>query len=114
MLDRRYVLQMLQFVRSERNLFVHMGAVQRFAREQLDRRSRHSERLRADGRSVVCVTVIVVLEILEDVTDVQESIAVEPNFDERRLHAGEDAGDFAFVNAADEGELFFALNVNFN
>jgi hypothetical protein len=60
------------------------------------------------------VAVIVVLEILEDVTDVEEGIAVEPNFDERRLHAGEDAGDFAFVNAADEGELFFALNVYFD
>jgi hypothetical protein len=45
MLDRGYVLQMLQFVQSERDLFVHnMGAVQRFSWEQLDRRSRHSER----------------------------------------------------------------------
>jgi len=58
--------------------------------------------------------VVIVFEIFEDVADVQEGIAVEADIDEGRLHAGEDAGDSAFVNAADEGELFFALDVNFD
>ena len=57
---------------------------------------------------------VIVFEIFEDVADVQEGIAVEADIDEGRLHAGEDAGDSAFVNAADEGELFFALDVNFD
>jgi hypothetical protein len=60
------------------------------------------------------LTVIVVLEIFENVADVEESIAIEADVNESRLHAREDAGDFAFVDAADEGELFFALDVNFD
>ncbi len=58
------------------------------------------------------VAVIVIFEIFENVADVKESIAIEANFHERRLHSGKDAGDFTFVDAADEGELFFALDVN--
>jgi hypothetical protein len=57
---------------------------------------------------------IVVFEILENVADVKESIAIEADVNESGLHAGEDAGDFAFVDTADEGELFFALDVNFD
>ena len=60
------------------------------------------------------IAVVIVFEIFEDVADVQEGIAVEADIDESGLHAGEDAGDSAFVNAADEGELFFALDVNFD
>ena len=62
----------------------------------------------------VRVPVIVVLEIFENIADVKESIAIEADVDESGLHAGEDAGDSAFVDAADEGELFFALDVNFD
>ena len=57
---------------------------------------------------------IIVFEIFEDVADVQEGIAIEADIDESGLHAGEDAGDSAFVDTADEGELFFALDVNFD
>jgi len=57
---------------------------------------------------------IVVFEIFEDVADVEKSVAVEANVHESGLHAGENAGDSAFVNTADEGELFFALDVNFD
>jgi hypothetical protein len=57
---------------------------------------------------------IIVFEIFEDVADVKEGIAVEADIDESGLHAGEDAGDSAFVDATDEGELFFALDVNFD
>jgi len=60
------------------------------------------------------VPVIVILEIFENVADVQESIAVETNVHESGLHAGEDAGDFSFVDAADERKFFFALDVNFD
>jgi hypothetical protein len=57
---------------------------------------------------------VVVFEIFEDVADVKEGIAVEADIDESGLHAGEDAGDSAFVDATDEGELLFALDVNFD
>ena len=60
------------------------------------------------------MSVIVIFEIFENVADVQEGVAIETNFDESRLHSGEDAGDFTFVDAADEGEFFFALDVNFD
>jgi hypothetical protein len=62
----------------------------------------------------VRIAVVVVFEIFEDVADVKEGIAVEADIDESGLHAGEDAGDSAFVDATDEGELFFALDVNFD
>jgi hypothetical protein len=58
--------------------------------------------------------VIVVLEVFENVADVQEGVAVETNVHEGGLHAGEDAGDFSFVDAADEREFFFPLDVNFD
>jgi hypothetical protein len=58
--------------------------------------------------------VIIILEIFENVADVKEGIAIKADIHERGLHAGEDAGDSAFVDTANEGELFFALDVNFN
>jgi hypothetical protein len=58
--------------------------------------------------------VIVILEVFENVADIKEGIAIKTDIDERGLHAGEDAGDSAFVDAADEGELFFTLDVNFD
>jgi hypothetical protein len=92
------------------------SASERFTGKQFDgvgrRRRRKGWRC---GRGVgVRVAVIVVFEIFEDIADVEEGIAIEADIHERRLHAGEDAGDFAFVDAADEGELFFALDVNFD
>jgi hypothetical protein len=62
----------------------------------------------------VAMAVIIVFEIFENVADVQESVAVEADIDERGLHTGEDAGDAAFVDATDQRELFFALDINFD
>jgi hypothetical protein len=70
-------------------------------------------RRRGRGDRLVGVVMIVVFEILEDVADIQEGVAIEADVDESRLHARKDASDFAFVDAANEGELFFALDVNF-
>src|SRR5277367_6179764 len=91
------------------------GVAERFAGKQLDD-VRRSRRKRGRSRGCVCVrmAVIVVFEIFEDIADVEESIAIEADVNESGLHAGEDAGDSAFVDAADEGELFFALDVNFD
>src|SRR5271157_3732422 len=91
------------------------GVAERFARKKFDivgwsRRKRRRSR----GCVRVRVAVIVVFEIFENVADVEESIAVEADINESGLHAGEYAGDSAFVDAADEGELFFALDVNFD
>jgi len=65
-------------------------------------------------RLLVRMPVIVVLEVFENVADVQESVAVEADVHESGLHSGEDAGDFSFIDAADESEFFFALDVNFD
>jgi hypothetical protein len=60
------------------------------------------------------MALIVVFEVFKNVADVQERVAIQANIDEGRLHAWQDASDFAFVNAADEGEFFFALDVDFD
>ena len=65
-------------------------------------------------RIAVAMAVIVVLKIFENVADVQEGVAVEADIDEGGLHTGEDAGDAAFVDATDEREFFFALDINFD
>jgi hypothetical protein len=92
------------------------GVRERFTGKHFDDvRRRGRIRWRSRHRRIgVPVSVIIVLEIFEDVADVQEGIAIEADIHERRLHAGEDAGDFAFVDAADEREFFFALDVNFD
>ena len=59
------------------------------------------------------VVMIVIFKIFENVADVQEGVAIQTDVDESRLHSRKDAGDFTFVDAADEGELFFALDINF-
>jgi hypothetical protein len=66
------------------------------------------------GRLLVPVSVVVILEIFENVTDIQEGITIQADIDECRLHTGKNAGDSAFVNAADERELFFTLDVDFD
>jgi hypothetical protein len=62
---------------------------------------------------LVRMVVIVIFEIFENVADVQEGVAIKADVDESRLHTGKDASDFPFIDAADESELFFALDVNF-
>jgi hypothetical protein len=91
------------------------SAAQGFAGKKLDGIHRNGR----DGRggnvsSIVTMAVIVIFEIFENVADVKEGVAIEADIDESRLHAREDASYFSFVDAADEGELFFALDVNFN
>jgi hypothetical protein len=68
-----------------------------------------------DGvRGFVAVTVIVIFQIFKNVGDIEECVAVETDVDESRLHTGKNASDAAFVNAADEGEFFFALDIDFD
>ena len=49
---------------------------------------------------------------LDEIGDVKEGIALETDLDERRLHAGEHARHFAFVDGAREGVFVLALKVN--
>jgi hypothetical protein len=56
----------------------------------------------------------VVLEILKNVTDVEKGVPIQADVHESGLHAGEDASNFSFVDAADESEFFFPLDVNFD
>lgn len=88
---------------------------ERFAGKLLDDiRGPRRIRRRGSGLIGVRVAVIIILEIFEDIADVEEGIAIETDVHESGLHAGKDAGDSAFVDAADESEFFFALDVNFD
>jgi hypothetical protein len=88
-------------------------ATQGFAGEHVDDRGRR----RRGGLGVrfrLAMAVIVVFQIFEYVADVEESVAIEPDVDESGLHSGKHAGNAAFVDTADERELFFAFDVNFD
>jgi hypothetical protein len=113
MIQRGDIVKVFFVVQRERNfLAVPMCRVQCFAGQQFYGGSDRRRRLRGACRNIVGVAVVVVLEIFKNVADIQKSVAIEANFDERRLHSGKNAGDFSFVDAAYEGELFFALDVN--
>jgi hypothetical protein len=91
------------------------SAGQRFARKEFDRGSiGGGQRWSQPLWLLVRLPVIVIFQVFENVADVEESIAIETNVHESRLHAGENAGDFTFVDAADEREFFLALDVNFD
>ena len=64
--------------------------------------------------SMIVVTMVVTFKILKNVADVKESVAVQPDIHESGLHTRQNACDFSFVDAADEGEFFFALDVDFD
>src|SRR5689334_25138449 len=77
------------------------GPSEGFTGKQLDRGTiAGRQRDRGSLHLLVRMAVVVILEIFENVTDVQEGIAIEANVHESGLHAGEDAGDFTFVDAA--------------
>ncbi|HEU5478242.1 MAG TPA: hypothetical protein VFU90_00340 [Candidatus Tumulicola sp.] len=84
------------------------------ARQNFGRYRRGSLGRAVAVRIAVAMAVIVILKIFENVADVEEGVAVESDIDEGGLHAGEDAGDAAFVDATDQRELFFALDINFD
>jgi hypothetical protein len=88
---------------------------QRLTRQDFHRRT---DRRRQGGRGALRLLMrmhwVVVFQVFENVADVQKRVAVEADIHESRLHTGKDAGDFSFVDAADQRELFFALDVNFD
>ena len=49
--------------------------------------------------------VVELLEILDDVGDVEKRVALQPEVDEGRLHAGKDLRDAPFVDVADDGAM---------
>jgi hypothetical protein len=69
---------------------------------------------RCGVRLGVPVSVIVILKIFENVADVQEGVAVKSDVHESGLHARKHPRDAALVDTADQRELFFALDVNFD
>src|SRR5438045_7572821 len=71
-----------------------------FSRENFDGRYRRSGSIDGGRDMFVPMTVIVIFEIFENVADVQEGVAVQADIHERRLHARYNAGDSAFVDAA--------------
>ncbi len=97
------------------DFLVNAGDGADFAGQNVDGSAAGDGRANLSCRRVgVAVAMVVVVEVFEDVADIEESVAVEADVDESRLHAGKNAGDFTFVDAADEGELFFALDVDFD
>jgi len=107
-----FVLVELLMVR----MFVMLsGAGQRLTRKHFDWRIiRGGQRRRRSLRVLVRLPMIVVFEVFENVADIEKGVAVETNVHEGGLHAGEDAGDSSFVDAADEREFFFPLDVDFD
>jgi len=91
-----------------------MRVGQRLARQGFDQRSGRRNRRRALRRMTVPVVVIVIFEVFEDIADVQESVAIQPDIDEGGLHARKHAGHAALIDAADQRELFLALDVDFD
>jgi hypothetical protein len=100
-------------IRTERSRLIRaVRAGKRLARQSLNRGSREGDGRRR--RVTMTVVVIVVLKIFEDVADIKESVAVQSDIHKRRLHARENASNAALVDAADQREFFFALDVDFD
>lgn len=102
----------------EVNVVVNTGGCEGLTGQQFDgggriAASNGGERRVSRGMGVI-VSMIVVFEVFENIADVQEGVAIQADVDECRLHAWEDASNLAFVDAADERELFFTLNVDFD
>jgi len=114
----RFIVRSVLLIRVMSCVLVELFVViadpgQGFTWKHFDRGTiRGGQRRHGGLRLLVRMPVIVVLKVFENVTDVQESIAVEANVHESGLHAGEYAGDFSFVDAADEREFFFPLDVD--
>jgi hypothetical protein len=102
----------------EMRVVVTAGRCEGFTGQQFDAGGRASAsdggaRRVSRGMGVI-VTMIVVFEVFEDIADVEKGVAIQADVDESRLHAWENASNLAFVDAADERELFFTLNVDFD
>jgi hypothetical protein len=77
----------------------------RFARQNFGGNGSGRLRWAMTMRITVPMAVIVIFKIFENVADVQKGIAVEADIDKGGLHTGEDAGDAALVDAADQRRL---------
>jgi hypothetical protein len=102
----------------EMRVFVTAGSCEGFTGQQFDGGGHVStgdggER-RVTGSMGVIMTMIVVFEVFEDIADIEKGVAIQADVDESRLHAWEDASNLTFVDAADERELFFPLDVDFD
>src|SRR5947208_7654654 len=94
---------------------VLVGPGQRFAWKHFHGRTNsRGQRCHGSLRLLVWVPVIVVFEIFKNIADIQESVAIQTDVHESGLHAWQNAGNFSFVDAADESELFFPLDVDFD
>jgi hypothetical protein len=93
-------------------LFMDSPRGEGFTRQRLYESAARGRGNRRCGSVSVGMAVIVVFEIFENVTDVEECIAIQADVDESRLHARKNARYFSLVDAADKRELFFALNVD--
>ena len=72
---------------------------------------------RCAGVVVVLVTGLEPLELLDgvdDFSDVEERVALEPDVDEGRLHPREHLGDPSLVDVADDAALILALDEDFD
>ncbi len=63
---------------------------------------------------VARIELVELLHRVDDVGDVEESVALETEVDERALHAGKHFRDPALVDVADDAALALALDENFS
>lgn len=66
----------------------------------------------ASGTRFISYGVVRLFYFLEKVGDVEECVALQTDLHEGRLHAGQHAGDFAFVYRAGKGVFVLALEVD--
>jgi len=93
------------------------GASERLAGKQLDARAVALSYCGSGQmlvRLLVWLAMLVILEVFENVADVEKRVAVEADVHESGLHAREHARNFSLVDAANESEFFFPLDVNFD
>jgi hypothetical protein len=57
---------------------------------------------------------VVLFVVLEEVGNIQERVPIQSDIDECRLHSGQNTRDPAFVDAAGQRILVFALMVDFD
>jgi hypothetical protein len=82
------------------------------SRRALGRRLPYLGELRPNRYFAKLFLVILPGEI-QEVGDIEKSVAFQADIDKSRLHAGKHASDASFVNRAGEGVFIFPFKVNF-
>ena len=94
-------LRFERICRITRDAFAFHRSHSRFAAAVLRRCAAEGRRMRGLRRLIVRRDVVEPFNFFQEVADVQEGVAIQADFDERRLHTGKHARDLALVDAPD-------------